>query len=501
MKWDQTRLPAWLLGMLVAYAAVRSFFLAAWKPLWYDEVCTVVMSRQPSMASVWRALERGADSQPPPFYPVERFARWLIPNDPLAFRLPSILGFCGVVVCLFIFVRRRNGTGCALLCAALPLLSALYAFYAIEARGYSLMTACIALALVCYQRADDLAWVTFLGVSLAAAVSFQYYAIFALAPFVLAEAAHFFETRRSRPWVWLALGCGLVPLVIFWPLLSTLRQYYGDHFWAQPRLMTAMNAYSWLFLLRPPWGLLTVSIVWLGLLSVIVSKLSARRSPAASETESFLNEDVLVLTLVALPFISFLGTKAAHGGLTYRYMLPTILGVALAFGRLLPRLGLRRMAVFGVFVLCGLALQEVSFWRPDKNRAVSPAKTLESLINSAPALPIVVSDAGDYLQLVYYASPQLAARLVSLVDLPKAVAYSRSDTIDRQLLLLRSYIPLQQEGFQGFVAIHPKFLLYSGGGGWDWWPRRLRDDGYTLQLVAFHENAKVYLVLRGGATR
>ena len=51
------------------------------------------------------------------------------------------------------------------------------------------MCACVALALVCYQRVDRMRWVLLMGLSLAAAGAFQYYAVCALFPFVVAEGA------------------------------------------------------------------------------------------------------------------------------------------------------------------------------------------------------------------------------------------------------------------------------------------------------------------------
>jgi hypothetical protein len=85
-------------------------------------------------------------------------------------------------------------------------------------------------------------------------------------------------------------------------------------------------------------------------------------------------------------------------------------------------------------------------------------------------------------------------RVVSVVDSSQAAFYTGNDTGDKQLLILRSYTPLQVYEFHDFVAKYPEFLLYSGGKEWDWWPARLVNEGYVLRLVGVHENRKVYLV-------
>ena len=82
-----------------------------------------------------------------------------------------------------------------------------------------MVIACIAFALVCYQRLPSLRWAALLGISLFLAESFHYYAVLAMIPFGFAEAVLLLRTRRIRWGVWLALACGTLPLIVFWPLL------------------------------------------------------------------------------------------------------------------------------------------------------------------------------------------------------------------------------------------------------------------------------------------
>ena len=147
-----------------------------------------------------------------------------------------------MVLCVFIFVRKQSGAVCALLCSALILMSTFYDPYAVEARGYALMSACVAIALVCYQRADALRWVLLMGLSLAAAGAFQFYAVFALFPFAIAKGAFFWQTRRLRLGVWAALACGMLPVIAFWPLLSLLKKTREQRDRHYPRRSREMEA-------------------------------------------------------------------------------------------------------------------------------------------------------------------------------------------------------------------------------------------------------------------
>ena len=152
------KLAALGIWILIAYAIVRSLFAAASKPFWYDEVFTLIVARQPSLSAIWRALAQPADSQVPPFYLVERAAAALLHNPHIGFRLPAICGFACTLVFVFLFVKRRSGALYALLCTSMLLLTVAYTTYAVEARAYSLLVACIALALLCYQRAPEPRW-------------------------------------------------------------------------------------------------------------------------------------------------------------------------------------------------------------------------------------------------------------------------------------------------------------------------------------------------------
>lgn len=233
LPYDRVAFPV-LIGIVV-YAALRNLAEAATKPLWFDELITQVMSRQPSISALWRALKTAADRNPPPFYLIERVGAAFPVNEHIAYRLPSIAAFPVTLICLYFFVERRSGPMRGLLCASLLLLTPLYSLYAGEARPYSMLIACVAFALVCYQREPSAFWTMGLFFSLTLALCLHYYAVFAFVPFFAAELAVTYETRRLRPMVWVALLIGLAPLAIFRPFLVALKTYYGSSLWSRPQ--------------------------------------------------------------------------------------------------------------------------------------------------------------------------------------------------------------------------------------------------------------------------
>src|SRR5215475_16094907 len=91
--WDRNKdvLVRAAMALLVGYALLRNVVRASVRQLWYDELCTWILTTLPDFSSVWKALLRAADSMPPGYYRLESLMSKLIPNQQIAFRLPSIL--------------------------------------------------------------------------------------------------------------------------------------------------------------------------------------------------------------------------------------------------------------------------------------------------------------------------------------------------------------------------------------------------------------------------
>jgi len=485
------KLALFALAALVIYSTARNICHALIRPLWYDEICTLLLARQEHLSTLWQGVVHGADCQPLVFYLLERAAAAFIRNENLAYRDASILGFAVTLVCLFVAVRTHKGAAIALVCAAIPLASILFDMLAVEARGYSLLVACIAFAVVCYQRAPARRWVILLGLSLVLAESFHYFAVFAFLPFFLAEAARYGMTRELRRGVWIALLSGFVPLACFWPVLSAFQKYYGPYIWSKPTLEAALGSYSWYFLMpeENP-GAYLAAIAGAAVLFTMAAALR-KTSRGERSAGAPVHELTLVLGLLSLPLVGFAAAIIAHSGMIAKYMVPSLLGFPLALGFALPRLprwGFLLPAVSAALLLFVLVPQERQFWSDYDGQLISPAPFVEDFVAAGghAELPVVVSDAHDFLQLQHYCDPGWRKRFVSVLDPEQAVVITGNDSADKQLALLRQYTSLPIYDFQPFLAEHPQFLVYSGGGGLegDWWPGRLKKDGFKLQVVS-----------------
>lgn len=494
----------WLMALLVVYVISRGVVCAATKPFWYDELITLTLSSLPNMRAVWGALARALDGSPAGFYVVQRSALGLLQNKQIALRLPAILAFPCTLFCVFVYLKKRSGDVVAFLCAFLLLSTVLFSRYAVEARPYSLVVACVAFALVCYQRAPSEYWAALLGISLVLAQTLHHYAVFAIVPFGLAEAAFFLRTHKLRLSIWLALACGPVPLLFFRPLLTNLRAYYGAHLFERYSLTSLPSTYGDFFLTDSGSG---VGVATLAIAGAIGVRLFAR-ARTASEPQSHdadVAEGILLLAMVALPLIIYSLIKIMHGGMRSTYALGAVIGVCLALGCTLAHARPAVLALFAVFLFSNAGAREFIFWRSNHSlRLAPPTAAVEEFIGKSgySSLPVVVASGVKYTPYAYYASPTLYKRLYYLTDEEKQLQYQGADTFDKNVVILKDYMPLQIRDYTEFTAEHSEFLVYAEepDDKGTWLPIYLSREAASMRTVGMEPSRRLYLVTMKGNT-
>jgi hypothetical protein len=366
---------------------------------------------------------------------------------------------------------------------------------------------CISGAILAWQRIDDLrVYSVVVAITLAAAVSLHYYAILVWPAFLIAETSVWVFHRRFRITAWAALLVGAVPLLLFAPLLLKLRQYYGRNFWAKPSIKEIFLAQDWLFTLGGHWGVLfaagiTVLVVYISITRTAQSSGSGHRQVEVHALP--IADHALTLMLLWLPVLAVAAARVSHGGMTERYMLPTVLGGALALGYVIDTMPSAGRLLLLILMMMDYSASSVSIASnlvegsllETRTAATRDVKAIARQFDGS-ALPIVISDGTRYLPMAYYTPADSNAKLYAIVDPYAAVSSteSKSDSVDLALLVLRRYFPLQVEDYNSFVSRHREFLVVLGGGPFEWWPARLAHDGYTLRLLSTEGRTTVYKV-------
>ena len=486
------RKSAIVLTMILLVVGFQSALSAVSQPFWYDEILTVILCRLPSLSSIWAALQHAADTHPPGFLLLARIFHHLIPEDHLGYRVPSILGLLITISCVYSILSKRVTRLTALAGAAFLLCTDLTP-YSYEARPYALMVGCISVAILAWQRIDDSkVYCVALAVSLAAAVSLHYYAIFVWPAFVAAELTVWFIHRRFRITVWVSLLVGAGPLLLFAGLLRAMVKAYGGNFWAQPHFKQMYITYNSLLNVGGHWGV--IFAIGLTVMFVGFNAFKMRESTLPSELKKVatlipLEEQVLALVLLWMPVVAVTAAKISHGGLTERHMLPAIIGCALTLGYAIERVpgGVRLLLLvlflvnyeaFAVPVLRDAARGSLFAQRQGAEHKIT---ALAAQLHD-PSLPIVIGSELDYLPIAYYTQPDLRKRLHVVVDPKSAISFLNTASGDLNLLVIQNYYPLQVDDFESFISNHREFYLVSGTD-FNWLTARLVHDGDTLKLI------------------
>lgn len=170
--------------------AVPTVYLARIKLFWEDEFFTYYLSRTSSWHELLQALATGADQHPPSFYYLTHLSTTVFGSSHITVRLPAILGFWLLCICLYEIVRDLTTPAWAAVAMFFPLATEFYN-YASEARGYGLMAGFAALAVLSWLRLAEhrqrTVYVPLLAVALVAAVASHYYAVLIVIPLALGE--------------------------------------------------------------------------------------------------------------------------------------------------------------------------------------------------------------------------------------------------------------------------------------------------------------------------
>jgi hypothetical protein len=370
----------------------------------------------------------------------------------------------------------------------LPLVPAGAYYYASEARGYSLMLGFCALALLSWQEAADskwrAGWLCLLFCAFVMAVSSHYYAILFLIPLCIGELMRTYLRKRVDFLVWLSFCGAAVPPIAFF---STIQHasHYSAHFWAIPYWSKVLQFYPVLL------GS-SVTVFLLGALAYLFTRPQLVRHSIdnpegrASAFSFPAWEAITWVSIAAMPIFAMMLAKLVTHGYIERYTLPALIGAFLIICHAGFHVARRsRMIPFLLSVIClvfiviqgGLAL---------RNQSLRLPALIDDMAFLAPysAQSVALTDMTMFHQVSFYAPRQLARNVVYAADPANSVRYIRQDTIDRGMLDLRSWFPLNVVEYAQYVQEHPQFLVYGSVGEWNWITYVATPPAYRTELLA-----------------
>jgi hypothetical protein len=469
---------------LLAYAVFLAIFvpaslvLAHHKLLWDDEFFTLYLSNAGSWSELVRALATGADQHPPSFYWATHLVATVFGASNITLRLISICGFALMCVSLYEIVgwivNREWGFSAMLMPLAFR-----HSWYAEEARGYASQLGFVTLAFLCWMLATAgrrrALTLPLLAIALCGAVGSHYYALTVLLPLTVGEGVRTIVNRRIDWPVWLSFGGALVPIAAFAKLIVSANGY-SAHFWAIPHWTQMIQWY--------PDALGYAGAIPVIVLGMVTLRRGSVRWSAGAPIQAWHLAGFAALALlpVVLVTIAKLVTNAFHP----RYSIAAVPGICVLLMIATARLtgNSRRYAAVVWLLLLGChALISVRYDRVLRYDVDDIRETDQFLRRHSDSGPLAVSHITRFHRLSFYARRDLAGRIAYLADPKSAIEYLGWDTVDRGLLALNPWFPLNVRWFDEWVAEHPSFLMLGPAAEWSWGPVGMARLGANARLV------------------
>ena len=477
---------AWFLALFsLIYWVGLAPHAANGRYFWYDELYNYYVANLEDWATIMGALTAGADFHPPLSYLLGHTGMRVLGDDHLGLRLPSLVGFWGMCLAIFFFVRRRCG---ALFAAAAMLLpfAAFTRYFAVEARGYALWLGFSALAMLSWQAAAEnrlrALSLTALAASLFGAIGSHWYGVLSFAPMLAGEGVRAWKQKRLDWPMLLAIAAGASALVAFFQQMMSARDSASG-------FPGGVSASHLLMVYVELCGeAATPLLASLGLLALAMIFVPSFWEPAEKARPAIpIWEWAAVLTLCALPIVGAALSLVTH---TYRprYVAPAVVGLAIFMGVFASQWRTRRniigAALFFSLFTWFLVYQRFFFLTGiNEGRIRAPVGLFMNLdVFGDSDEPIAIAGHQQFLPLTYYWPAGLRGRAYYIWD-------------DRQkrhpLKELAPWGQLNVVSYSEFLARRASFWVYGQGGAYDRWLfERLAKDGVRLE-VAGTENGEL----------
>lgn len=358
-------------GLFSAFFLTTALYISAHRMLWYDEILTDLVSRQPWPRGVFHLLKMGVDQQPLPYYFFVKLSKQAFGANAFGLRVPSAVTlFVGLLITFDCARRLTNGwygllALAFLSCTCLP-------YYGVEARPYALVFMWTIAALWLWLHTPVRSGIAALlfGVSIFGTVTSHYYGVFCLVPFGLSALLKI-RAEALPPKLVAGTAGAIAGLATMFPMIHALHGgLHGlkESFWAPATPGALEEAFTGLF---PHFSiLLSLILVWVVICTVY------RASPIAVPMDE---AERLAWLFLAMPFAGFAAARLVTNALYHRYFIGMLPGVAVAFACLMWRHS-RSRTIIWTGILCllatfGLALYTAHIRNPDWDDPTAPGES------------------------------------------------------------------------------------------------------------------------------
>jgi hypothetical protein len=475
-------MPLWALAFLALTAAV-SLITAHFRLMGGDDFLEVWCDRVSSLGQLVH-IQRTAPLVIDPFFyhGLTFVVIRLFGVSPFFLRLPSLLGFLLMQVCIFYFVRRITSARPAVFALALPMISGAFD-YTLWIRPYGVLLGLFGLAMLSWQTAirreeHRAGALVVLALSIAAAINSQYYAVLLMLPLCAGEGVRLWQRRRLDVPMLLSLGAGLAGIVFVLPFMQGAAEFRAHYKAGNVPYQSITQTYNSLVLGESLFTKHTNHVLAI-LLAVAVALVlwSVIRQWRGKTLRLPDAEFVFLLTLAAMPVFAFLLGHFVTHAMESRYAIGAILGIAALLSiALVPLLG-NRVAGFVVLVLLAAGftwrgMQGVRDQRTRRDQALASLVVLPKLmeaIMSTPSQMLYTQDI-DLIGLLAFQDPdaQILQHITLVESLQEEMRWNHSETYSRIVASLGTFTPYTIAPYESVLDEPGEHLFLVTHGGWSW---------------------------------
>jgi len=423
-------------------------------------------------------------------------------------RLPALLGFLLMQVCLFFLVRRIAGERAGAVAAAFPALTASL-YYSAEGRPYGLLLGLYALALLCWlvatQEAAAPRWCALAGLTLAIAATLNthYFGVLLLLPIAAAELWRTVTHRRLDGSMVAAILVGASSIAFTRPYMKAAA-VFRTHYYNQGSVGLHDITRAYRSMLVDYTSLpMTAQRVWATVLVLFAAALVLGCLRAARRSAIDPAVWILLATLAALPFAGYLLARFVTHSIEVRYVLGALVAISallsIAVARWLPsdRVFSITMAAIGLVLLIGGAVRI----RAEQARSAERLASLilpeeaSSFLRRNPDRHLYVQDMGAFEEDRFYiADPDLKSRMTLVYSAAEELRWNQHDTMALTAEHLQHFTSLPIVPYEQVRTLPGEQLFLLRHSGWDWTDQALAADRAEVRVVGHAFGGDIALV-------
>lgn len=474
-----------IVSVLLVSVLVLSILIGRTRPLWFDELFTMLLATQPNLHDFWLAMP--SDGNPPLLALLGRLLVPIFGRTELAVRLPSMVAFAAACGGLYAFVRYRASAIAALFAVSVLLFQPAW-FYSYEGRPYALLLAFFVLTLVCWQRAASLrnrrVYLAGMVIGIAGAMFSHHVGLAVVGfPILLGELWRLYRRRRPDWPVYATFLIAIPVLATTLPMMYRTRvQLLTLALHRQPKI-TVHVVLDWLrgvkfnlptLLSEPSLAVLLILVLatWI--------KPPRRREYGSEEAEVPGHEIAAAAGASLLIPVTLVLLMLSSNYYNCRYGIGCVVGLAIlaAFG-LARNLPGRRDVIAGltIVLLLGFAADARTRMQTtwgDPNLPPVPAQYADQ--------PVVTANVFSFYPAWFYGDPETRSRLHFVFDMDTAVT-DNNGIPEAAMMLERGRLDAHIDQFRDFIASYSRFVAFIPPGTGSAIADHIRGAGFSLTPI------------------